>query len=151
MEITQTISEATQEIFSSMVMLDTVAGNPFERQGEPLHDGISATIALEGEPSGLLALHMSTQVAIEITNYFLDIHLNEMDGDVHDSIGEITNMLAGSIKSALDPSGSNIQLSIPTCTYGDEYTIDVLPNTKNVTIPFYLDCGDFLVELQLSC
>jgi chemotaxis protein CheX len=148
-QLEQTLIAATQEIFSSMVMLGATPGTSYQRSDEPLIDGISGTICLEGKFTGILAIHLPSQTALEVSGSFLDLELEEIDADVCDAIGELTNMLAGNLKAAIDPSGSEIQLSIPETVYGEEYSIQRLPGAANITIPFYLDNGDFLVELQL--
>lgn len=150
MELKQTIIDATQEIFSSMVMLGTTPGTPFERLDVPLTDCVSGTISLTGKVNGLLSIHLPNQSALEVSGAFLDLEIDEIDDDVCDAIGELANMLAGNLKAALDPGGSDIQLSIPATDYGDQYSVERLPGAANITVPFYLDDGDFLVELQLQ-
>ncbi len=150
MELIQTIIEVTQEIFTSMVMLDVSSGVPYQRLGEPHIDSVSGIITFEGKFDGLVAIHLPNIVAIDVASSFLDTPLHEIDENVYDSIGELANMLAGSIKVDLDPSGGEVQLSMPTCAYGAEYSINDLSGSTNISIPFYLDDGDFIVELQLG-
>jgi len=148
--IEATIIDATQEIFASMVMLGATPGSAFERADEPLLDSVSGVVSLTGKYSGLLALHFPVSSAMDVAGAFLDLELEEIDADVLDAIGELTNMLAGNIKAELDPSGSQVQLSIPSTFHGDEYRIERIAGTANICIPFYLDYGDFQVELQLK-
>lgn len=150
MDLAQTIVDATQEIFSNMVMLGTTAGTPFERCAAPLIDSVSGTISLEGKVKGLLAIHLPRQAALVVAGSFLDLEIEEIDDDVCDAVGELANMLAGNLKAALDPSGSAVQLSMPSFLSGEEYLVERLPNSGSITVPFYLDDGDFLVELQLQ-
>lgn len=93
---------------------------------------------------------MPSQTAIEVVGSFLYMEIEEIDDDVRDAIGELANMLAGNLKAALDPAGSNIQLSVPSFVSGVEYAIDRLAGADNIIVPFYLENGDFMVELQLQ-
>lgn len=149
MDYAQQIIAATEEIFSSMLMLEVAPGVPFKRSNEPLKNSISGLIGLAGKSKGLLAIHLPDATAIAITTAFLGIEVAEIDDDVRDAIGELANMLGGSIKSALDPLGGDIQLSMPSAIYGEEYAIDCLADALKVTVPFELDGSTFLVELQL--
>jgi chemotaxis protein CheX len=148
-EYAQPIIDATQEIFSSMIMLDVVPGEPFERGSEPLKNSVSGIIGLAGKSKGLLGIHLPSSMALSITTAFLGMEVEEIDEDVRDAIGELANMLAGSIKTALDPKGSEIQLSMPSAIHGEEYSIDCLADSINIAVPFALDGETFLVELQL--
>jgi len=148
-EYAQQIIAATEEIFSSMIMLDVVAGEPCKRSNETLKSSVSGIIGLTGSSKALLGIHLPNSLAISVTTAFLGMTVEEVDEDVRDAIGELANMLGGSLKTALDPSGSNIQLSMPSVIYGEEYAIDSLANAITVAVPFDLDGKTFMVELQL--
>lgn len=150
MQLEQVIIDATEEIFSSMVMLGTTPGPAFVRSDAPLVDSVSGIIRLDGAYCGLLAIHLPTQSALEVSGSFLDLHLDEVGEDVCDAVGELANMLAGNVKAVLDPSGSGIQLSMPETIFGDEYIFERSSGGTNICVPFYLDNGEFTVELQLS-
>ncbi|MBE9486417.1 MAG: chemotaxis protein CheX [Chloroflexi bacterium] len=150
MDHAQNIINSTQEIFSSMIMLDVTPGEPFSREREILQDSISGIIGLAGTTKGLLAIHLPKPVALAVTTAFLGMDVEEIDEDVCDAIGELANMLGGSLKSTLDPKGSDIKLSMPSAIHGEEYSVDCLANTENVTVPFALEGETFLVELQIS-
>jgi len=146
----QHIIDSTREIFSSMIMLEVSPGEPYHRNKTMLTDSISGIIGLAGNTKGLLAIHLPTQVALTITTAFLGMDVDEIDEDVRDAIGELANMLGGSIKSALDPKGSEIQLSMPSSISGEEYSIDCIADANEISVPFDLDGATFLVELQIA-
>lgn len=149
MEHAQHIIESTQEIFSSMVMLEVAPGEPFVRIDEKLTNSISGIVGLAGTTKGMLAIHMSNDAALAVTTAFLGMEVSEIDEDVRDAIGELANMLAGSLKSVLDPGGGDIKLSMPSAVYGEEYSIDCLAQAQAATVPFSFDGMNFMVELQL--
>ncbi len=150
MEHAQQIIDATQEIFSSMIMLEVAAGAPYDRGDQVLTDSISGIVGLAGQVKGLLAVHLPNQMSMEVTSAFLGMEVDEVDEDVRDAIGELANMLAGNLKTALDPKGSGIQLSMPSAIHGEEYSIDCLTDAANITVPFTLNGETFLVELQIQ-
>ena len=150
MDYAQHISESTQEIFSSMIMLEVKPGEPFNRNKSMLTNSISGIIGLAGNTKGLLAIHLPVNVALAVTTAFLGMDVDEIDEDVRDAIGELANMLGGSIKSAIDPKGSEIQLSMPSSISGEEYSIDCIADAQEITVPFELNGATFLVELQIA-
>lgn len=149
MEHAQHIIESTQEIFSSMIMLDVTSGEPFKRNNELLENSISGIIGLAGATKGLLAIHMPNDTAFAVTTAFLGMDVEKIDEDVRDAIGELANMLGGSLKAVLDPNGSEIQLSMPSAVHGEEYSVDCLANAATVSVPFNFNEHKFTVELQL--
>jgi chemotaxis protein CheX len=145
----QDIIDATQEIFSSMIMLDVSPGEPFKRTNAMLQNSISGIIGLAGETKGMLAIHLSNEAALAVTTAFLGMEVEEIDEDVCDAVGELANMLGGSLKAVLDPSGSAINLSMPSAVHGEEYTINCLADAESVTVPFSFNGQTFMVELQI--
>jgi len=146
----QDIADATQEIFSSMIMLDVSPGEAFKRDDNKLEDSISGIIGLAGTIKGMMAIHLPKTAALAITEAFLGMEVEDIDEDVCDAIGELANMLGGSMKAILDPAGSEVQLSIPSAIHGEEYAVDCLADSESVTVPFTFDGKTFLVELQIS-
>ena len=145
----QIIIDSTQEIFSTMIMLEVTPGEAFNRGDQMLTNSISGLVGLAGSIKGMVAVHLPNPAAKAVTKAFLGIEVEKIDDDVRDAIGELANMLAGSIKSALDPKGSDIKLSMPSAVYGEEYSVDCLAKAKRFTVPFGLGEDTFLVELQL--
>lgn len=149
MEYAQHIIESTQEIFSSMIMLEATPGQPFKRDKSVLTDSISGILGMTGSIKGMLAIHLPNETALAVTTAFLGMDVVEIDEDVRDAVGELANMLGGSIKNILDPAGSDIKLSMPTAIYGQEYSIDCIAEAEGATVPFALQGKTFLVELQI--
>jgi chemotaxis protein CheX len=150
-EISGKIIDATVEIFTTMLMMDIIAGEPIKREKIPFASSITGMIGLAGLYKGVLAVHTPEKVAMNITSNFLGMDVEEINEDVLDAIGELTNMLGGSVKSILSDTGKDIELSIPSTISGEKYNFQIRENADLLVIPFKVDDGQqFLVELQLE-
>jgi len=87
----QDIVAATEEIFSSMIMLEVSPGESFQREDSKLTDSVSGIVGLAGEIKGMLAIHLPKQAALDVTTAFLGMDVEEIDEDVCDAIGELAN------------------------------------------------------------
>ena len=144
------IIDATTEIFSSMIMLEAIPQTPLSSRDPDFICSVSGMIGMAGLYRGMLAIHAPTDVALAITGSFLGMEPAEVDDDVRDAIGELANMLAGSIKHLLSDQGSDIKLSIPSTICGRDYRVDCSPSGQSHVVPFGIPNGTFLVELQLE-
>jgi chemotaxis protein CheX len=149
-DLQKSITDATTEIFETMIMLDISAGDPLKEKINNFKCSVSGVIGLAGSCKGILAIHLPDKVAMAITGSFLGMDVTEVDDDVTDAIGELANMVAGNIKMILDEAGNNVTLSIPSCVHGEEYTMDTVSDSERVVIPFDIESGQFLVELQIK-
>lgn len=149
-KITDKIIESISEIFSQMLMMEiSVAGEPMFKLG-PIKDSITGMIGLAGVHKGVLAVHFSKQVALDVTSKLLLTEFEEINVDVQDAIGEIVNELGGNLKTILSDQGKDIQLSLPSTMYGDEYTFTSQLDVDQVILPFKAPAGIFYVEVKLE-
>lgn len=145
----ENIADATREIFSSMVMLEVTPKAETKRTCPDFINSISGMVGLAGSIKGNLSIHLPSPLAITVTTAFLGMEVDSIGEDVCDAIGELANMLAGSVKTSLDPTGSDIKLSMPSTVYGEKYSLDCSDCGISVLVPFDLDGTEFSVELQL--
>jgi len=149
-DISAKIIEATNEIFSSMVMMEVGVKGDVRSTLAPLENSITGVIGLAGTHKGVLAMHFPNTVAMAITGSFLGMDVDEINEDVEDAVGELANMLGGSVKSILSAKGRDIDLSLPSVIAGKNYDFQPTREVERVVIPFECDAGDFIVELELE-
>ena len=150
MDLIKSISQATQEIFQTMLMMEASPGQAGTERNKGFIDSISAIVGMAGTNKGMLAIHIPEATALVITSSFLMMEVTEVDDDVKDAIGELANMVAGSIKADLTEQGQEFKLSIPSVVCGAEYEIDCLTDSDGVCMPFSIEGGEFLVEFHLQ-
>lgn len=131
-----------------MVMLDAIPGSPLAEKVLSFSDSITGMLGFSGDIRGILRIHCPNPVAMAITGNLLGMEVTEMDEDVRDAIGEIANMVAGGLKTLLARENYAVELSIPSAIGGKTYTIHRLARAANVTVPFALEAGQMLVELE---
>ena len=148
MNIGQDIIGATTDVFTTMLMMDLVVGDPVEGTGGEVESNITAMLGLGGDLRGMLAVHCPATVAMAITSGFLGMDVDELNEDVKDAIGEIANMVAGNLKIAFAGYDLKIELAIPTSIVGTSYRVGGMLGARRVAVPFAMESGQFLVELK---
>lgn len=148
MDFTDYIVDATIDVFSTMIMLDAVAGAPLTEKQTVFGNSVSALLGLSGGLKGMLCIHCPEQGARAITANLLGMEVEELNEDVNDAMGELANMVAGGLKTKLSPTGKSLELSIPTAIAGTSYSVNSLAAADSVTVPFSVEDWRFLVELR---
>jgi len=114
---------ATQEVFDTMLSMELT-----EQEHKAFTGGsrIVGSVSLAGSVSGTVNIHVSNTFATQITANMLGMELDEIDSDeeVHDVIGELSNMIGGDLKSRLCDAGFTCELSIPSITSGKDFSIE---------------------------
>jgi chemotaxis protein CheX len=146
--LVQLLKRDVKNIFSTMVGLDDLLHLPIQIDLETnFKDCISSMVGLAGTYSGLVSLHMPSQLALMITGFMLDMEITEVNDDVIDAMGEIANMIAGSFKQHLSKGGLDILLSTPSVVNGKEYVISLGNNSNQVAVRFAADDYWFMVAV----
>jgi len=138
-ELVAAIESATHEVFSTMLNLPLVAGAVFvEKEEKTPTSGVVSLIGLAGAWVGTGSLSCSAALACKIASAFLMTEYPAVSEDVLDSVAEVTNMIIGNVKTALENRLGGMGLSTPTVIYGRNFQTRSTKNREWTVVPF--DC-----------
>lgn len=144
------VIDATREVFSTMVMMDVVDDFPLKEPVSRFKCSITGMVGFAGIYSGVISIHCPVNLALKITSNMLGVDCDEVNEDLNDAIGEIANMLGGSVKQVLSKGGLDVKLSIPTVISGEDYTVNSLSDNDCIVVPFTAEGHTLLVGLTLK-
>jgi len=144
------IVEVTKEIFETMIMMDVTPGQPLAEHVSKFNYSLSAMVGFAGLKQGNLTIHAPEEVAIGLTQSFLGTEIKEINEEVEDAMGELANMIAGSLKPFISTEGKSVELSLPSVVYGKEYKMTVVAKADWIMVPFTVSHGQFLVGLSFK-
>src|ERR1700693_2176002 len=102
-ELVQAIRTATHEEFTMMLNLELAAGEVVVEKEEPAPaSGVVSLIGSAGPWVGSGSLSCTAGFACKIASQLLDTQYASMNEDVLDAVAEVTNMIIGNVKSALE-------------------------------------------------
>ena len=109
---------------------------------------ISGVIGLSGKAVGTVVVSLSKEVALKATSAMLMTETTEIDGDVVDAVGEITNMVAGAAKAEL--SEYELSISLPSVITGRGHEVRFPSNVTPICVPFDTQWGKLNLEVGLE-
>ncbi len=148
MDLGQAIIDGTKEVFSTMLMVELETGEPIDGPGGDVDSNLTSMLGLGKDIKGMLAVHCPEAVAKDITGTFLGMEVTELDDDVKDAIGEIANMVAGSLKIFFQEHDIAIELAIPTTVVGKSFRTAGMSGASRTAVPFTMNGTTFLIELK---
>ena len=143
----ETIQTATARVFSTMLGKELVCeAHHLESDSVNPSDGIIAQISLVGACSITSLVVCSADVACSVAACMLMEDCPSVNGEVLDAMAEIANMIMGNVKTDLDAQLGEVNLSIPTVTYGRNFCVH--NNSKRwVVVPFVMDDQPLFVKV----
>lgn len=141
---------ATIHVLGTMANIKPNPGKPFiKKDGAALGD-VSAIIGISGVARGSMALTFSESAIMAIVSNLLGIEATEVNEEVKDAVGELTNMICGDARRRLSEDGLALQGGIPTIVSGKNHSISHISNGPHLAIPFTTPHGGFVVEVAFN-
>ena len=139
---------------STANVFQTMLGCAIERQGlslkndrAPTYD-VTAVIGLSGSVRGSVVFSVSRAVAFQVVERMLGAETREINAEVVDAIGELTNMIAGGAKAEF--AEYRLSLGLPNVIVGRNHSIFFADNVTPLCISFRTPWGPISLEVGLD-
>ncbi|MEE9275140.1 MAG: chemotaxis protein CheX [bacterium] len=143
--------QATINVISTMAMITPKPGKPRLKEGNLSRGDVTGIIGLTGPAEGSLAVSFSASCALKIVENMLGEKHTELNDEVADAVGELTNMISGDARAQLQKVGFEFTAAIPTVVRGKDHIVKhISKGGPTVLIPFSTDDGDFYIEASFS-
>jgi chemotaxis protein CheX len=138
------IESATRCVFETMLGCTVTRS----QQMPPPEGDITAMVGLAGGLCGVLSTRCSLETASVLASKMLGSDTAEVESATRDALGEITNVVAGSVKTAVPGLEDTCFLSTPTVVIGHNFKVYSLGNSTTTAVP--LEAEGFLVWIILD-
>ena len=138
--------KATQNVIKTMAFTESVGGNPYVKKDFVAVGDVSGVVGITGEASGSLSISFTEECICNIVSNMFGEKVEEVNDEVRDAVGEITNMISGGARAELQEAGITMQGAIPTVITGKNHSISHMATGPVIAIPFTTDAGPFVVE-----
>jgi len=152
----QPFIDVCKNVFKSFIDVELREGRPFCTETKKIFEwDISAVIGLSGEAQGAVVISMRNELAIRLVDIITGSkHTSvgtEVDKEVIDAIGEISNIIAGNAKKGLE-NDFHVNISLPTIVKGNNHLVG-WPHfqTRCICIPFSIfDDDSFTLSIAIN-
>jgi CheY-specific phosphatase CheX len=154
-QIMDVLVNATRETFLMYMGIDLITGT-VERRVTPVDTDITGIVGVAGDRVGYILVTTNSHTARFIAKELL-MEEEADDECIRDAVGELTNNIAGSLKSAYHEQYGGVALGLPLVVSGrlrmigdnteDETSINI--QCKGVTIPFTTADGNISLKVMI--
>src|ERR1700676_3766091 len=131
------IRAATLEVFGTMLGIEAEASEPSPGTTVESQDhSVVSLLGITGEWTGSGGLCCSADCARWIASQMLFSEYPEVNDEVRDAVGEITNMIVGNFKNNISDQTGTLAMSTPTVVFGREMRATIQGVHEWVVFPF---------------
>lgn len=144
--------QAVREVFESMASLEITPEDP-QSNGDTAGEIVGSVGFVGEKTNGVIYLYARVSFIRVVTGQMLGIPDDEVDNDemINDAFGELTNMVAGYVKTRLaNNSGGACALTIPSIVRGQRLTVEGSTDVTRKIMGFRYGDHHFMAELLLK-
>ncbi len=142
------LRESVISVFNTMLKTKIAAARNPQPPADML---VVGSIGFVGEANGMVYIRIASPFAKTLASRMLALPEDALDdGMVNDVVGEVSNMIVGSVKSQLCDSGSPCALTIPSIVRGDRFCIERTSSADRTLLNFESEDEAVLVELLMK-
>jgi chemotaxis protein CheX len=149
--LTEAMRASALEVFGTMLGIEIEPCEPAPGLAvESEEHGVVSLLGLTGEWTGSGGLCCSAACACWIASQMLFSEYPEVNDEVRDAVGEITNMIVGNFKNSIGPHTGPLGMSTPTVICGREMTTTNGGAHEWIVFPFQSREHSFRMMVQLQ-
>ncbi len=137
---------ATVDILSKVGAVTGTVQKPFLKKDPTAQGAVSSVVELKGNAEGTFAISFSAPCILSIVSTMFGEELTEMDDDIKDAVGEITNMISGQASQLYEKVGAGIKPTLLQVIMEEGHTIPHKLRSAVLGIPITTEKGNILVE-----
>ena len=138
-------------VMSTMAMMELTPEKPKLKQGEVAKGDVSGLIGMVSDQAkGSLSITFEGSLALATMKNMVGEAPDEVNEEITDLVGEITNMVTGGAKRMLSEKGIEFDMATPMVVSGTNHTINHKAEGPIVIIPLSSEFGKAYIEFSFD-
>jgi chemotaxis protein CheX len=111
---------------------------------------VTGVMGLTGAARGTVSVSFSEKCILSIVSGMFGEAIKELNEEIRDAAGEISNMISGQARRTLEEMGLSLTAAIPTVIMGRGHSLSPITTYPVIAIPFKTEHGDFTIEVSFE-
>ena len=138
---------ATINVLETMAFINVNAGTPYLKKENVAVGDVTGVLGLTGVANGTISVTFEEKCILTIVSNMLGETVKEINYEIADAVGELTNMISGQARRELGEMGKVFKAAIPSVIAGKNHSIIHYTTGPKIAIPFGTENGNFTIEV----
>jgi chemotaxis protein CheX len=139
--------QATVDILEKVGALSMTVQKPFLKTDTRARGDVTSVIALEGDTPGTFSISFPGGCITAVVSKMLGEPITELNEDIKDALGEITNMISGQASQLFEMTGKGLKASLSQVIMGRDQPIPHASDVAILGIACTTDYGEVILEM----
>lgn len=136
---------AVINVLETMANVKVKPGKPYINKERITVGDVTGILEISGHMNGVISLTLTKDAVLTIVNNMLFENYTEINEEIADAVGELTNMISGQARIQLSEQGMKFQAGTPKIIIGKGKELEHIKNAPILAIPFSIDSGGKVV------
>ena len=141
---------AALNVLGTMAFVKAEAEKPYLKKDDVARGDVSGVVSFTGETNGTASITFDEACILKIVSNMFAEEMKELNSEISDAVGEITNMISGQARQEIEKIGKIFHGGIPTVVVGKDHKLISMVSGPKIAIPFKTDAGNFIIEVCLE-
>jgi len=141
---------ATLNVLETMASTKSEAEKPYLKKDTVAQGDVSGVVGFTGETNGTVSVTFDESCILKIVSNMFGEEMKEINNEISDAVGELTNMISGQARKELSEIGKVFQGAIPTVITGKSHKLESMTKGPKIAIPFKTEFGNFTIEVSME-
>ena len=141
---------ATLNVIETMAFIKPEVGKPYLKNDDFVQGDVSGVIKITGDSNGTVSVTFNKLCILNIVSNMFGEEMKEINNEIEDAVGELTNMISGQARKELEKIGKVFHGTIPSVITGKNHKLIPMTKGHKFAIPFKTDSGGFMMEVTLE-
>jgi len=143
--------EGTLHILDTTALVKVKPEPPFLKEDTVHHGDISGLLTVDGDLEATVAISFTEKSILGIVSAMFGEEMTEINEEITDAVGEISNMIAGHVTTKIGELGKKVKVKFVRVVTGrTEEILHTEAGSHVVGIPFRTTKGKVLLEICYS-
>ncbi len=140
--------EGVLHILSTTATVQTKPESPYLKKNRLTLGDITGVMEINGDVTGAAAIGFSKAGILGVVSSMFGEKMTEINEEITDAVGELTNMIAGQVTTKITESGKQAKVKFSRVIVGKDQELSSLSDEKHVLVmPFRTTVGKVFVEV----
>jgi chemotaxis protein CheX len=140
--------EGALHILDTTAFVKVKPESPFLKKDIRPQGDISGILEISGDLSGSAAISFSEKCILGIVSAMFGEDMTEIDEEIIDAVGEISNMIAGHVTTKIAELDKKVKVKFVKVCQGADQNIDHIKNGGEILVlPFRTTKGKMIIEV----
>ena len=141
---------ATLNVLETMAFVMAEADKPYLKKDDVAKGDVSGIVGFTGETNGTVSITFDELCILKIVSNMFGEEIKEVNNEIADAVGELTNMISGQARKELEETGKIFHGAIPSVITGKNHKLVPMTKGPQIAIPFKTDAGSFTIEICIE-